>query len=280
MNSTTLDDGTPQRLADLWNRRQDLSKAEMVEFYEVLTGQVWRRVNIASICRALMTEPADARHTCFIEKVLKPARRTGTDESPLTAERAAGFFTLMLKNFLQDELRRQNVDRGGGGQGQVVSLSDDAVAESMAGPGAANAEVELPVLGAEFARRLQVEILPLVEEFVRSLERDDRILLKCWYGKKPPPALSWFKSVMPYPDFRARRLGLNPCKTDYLDYEKTRVGKWARSLQLSLSRDRYEEILVILEMLRIVASRDETIDCAQLPLGPPPPASGAGRAAD
>jgi hypothetical protein len=37
---------------------------------------VWTRVNVRSICDALLIEPRDARHDCFIAKILGPARGT------------------------------------------------------------------------------------------------------------------------------------------------------------------------------------------------------------
>ena len=257
-----------ERLAGLWNGRHELDKSEWLEFYDLMTRQVWVRANIRSLCHALLLEPRDALHGCFVEKVLTPARggqrATGTLIGP---DAIVGYLTLMLHRYLIDQLRRQDVDRGGP---QVINLSDEQWASLLDRGLASSTEPDIPALSARFARWLQQQALPAARDFVRELDREELILLKCWYGYQPRPPLSWFGRLMPNPDYRARRLGINPCRRDYVDFRRTRIGKWADRLGVSLARNRYLEIHAVLEMLRVLASREQEVDCAALDIGPPP----------
>jgi hypothetical protein len=97
------------------------------------------------------------------------------------------------------------------------SLVDDRVPDAE--------EVSNPLLTAEFERRLRDDVLPQAREFVQQLEHADLVLLKCWYASNPQPALYWFSRIVKNPDYRARRLGLNPCSREFLDYGKTRIGR-------------------------------------------------------
>jgi hypothetical protein len=269
MSEHVIDSATRERLADLWNRRHNLRKPEWLEFYELLTGRVWTRVNIHSQCARLLIEPSDARHDCFISRILTPARgESSTASTSVTSADIVGYLVKMLQRYLLDQLRRSNTARGGS---QVINLGEEEWNALLESRGSGETDVTSPLLTAEFERRLRDEVLPAAEEFIRTLEREDLILLKCWYGQDPRPPLSWFGRIMPNPDFRARRLGLNLCRREYLDFGNTRIGRWARSLGLSLARDRYAEIHVILETIRLSALMEQTLQCASLDIGPPPP---------
>jgi hypothetical protein len=268
MTGERIDPGTCERLAHLWNHRHELRKPEWLEFYELLTQQVWPRVNVRPICRRLLVDPADARHDCFVNKVYAPSRGSvsaaSTDVAP---EKIVGYFVLMLRRYLVDQLRRQDVDRGGAA---VINLTDAEWNVLIHDHSTVAEATGAPLLTAEFERRLRDDVMTRAREFMSGLEREDRILLKCWYAQNPQPPLYWFGRIMSSPDYRARRLGLNPCRSEYVDYGKTRIGKWARSLGLDLARDRYAEVHVVLEMLKALASMDQTIDCSELTIGPPP----------
>jgi DNA-directed RNA polymerase specialized sigma24 family protein len=279
MSGRAEDRSTPDRLAYLWNHRNALNKAEMAEFYQLLTGHVWTRVNVRSICDTLLIEPRDARHDCFIAKILGPARgsRSGSGKA-IEPDSIVAYLVRILQNYLQDQLRRQRVDRGSGNtvvnltEEEWGSLVDDRV------PGAE--EVSNPLLTAEFERRLHNDVLPQARQFVQQLEHADLVLLKCWYANNPQPALYWFSRIVKNPDYRARRLGLNPCSREFLDYGKTRIGKWAADMGLNLARDRYAEIHAILEKITAVALSEQTVDCAELDIGPPASPRGDGQRPD
>jgi hypothetical protein len=256
-----------ERLACLWNGRHDLDKAEWLEFYDLVTRQVWVRANIRSLCHALLLEPRDALHDCFVEKVLTPARGgRRAKRTPIEPEAIVGYLTLMLHRYLIDQLRRQDVDRGGR---QVINLGDEQWASLLERGLASSTEPEVPALSTRFVRWLRQQALPAARDFVRQLDREELVLLKCWYAGQPRPPLSWFGRLMPNPDYRARRLGINPCRREYVDFRRTRIGKWADHLGVSLARNRYPEIHAVLEMLRVLASREQEVDCAALDIGPP-----------
>ena len=267
------------RLAYLWNQRNALSKAEWAEFYDLLTHDVWTRVNIRPICDALLIEPRDARHDCFIAKILGPARgtRAGSGKT-IEPDGIIAYLVRTLQNYLLEQLRRQGADRGSASkvinltEEEWGSLVDDRVPDAE--------EASNPLLTAEFERRLRGDVLPQAREFVQQLEDADLVLLKCWYASNPQPALYWFSRIVKNPDYRARRLGLNPCSREFLDYGKTRIGRWAADLGLNLARDRYAEIHIILEMITAVALSEQTVDCAELDIGPPASLRGDGQRPD
>jgi hypothetical protein len=279
MNSRAENEPARDRLAHLWNHRSVLSKAEWTEFYDLLTREVWTRVNVRSICDALLIEPRDARHDCFIAKILGPARgtRAGSGKTIEPVDIVA-YLVRIFKNYLQDQLRRQGVDRGS--SSTVVNLTEEEWGSLVDDRVLDAAEVSNPLLTAEFERRLRDDVLPQAEEFVQQLEHADLVLLKCWYASNPQPALYWFSRIVKNPDYRARRLGLNPCSREFLDYGKTRIGRWAADLGLNLARDRYAEIHTTLEMITAVALSEQTVDCSELDIGPPASPRGDGQRPD
>ena len=274
MNRRAEDTQMRDRLAYLWNHRTALDKAEMAEFYQLLTSHVWTRANVRSICDALRIDSRDARHDCFVNKILVPARgeRTGAGKE-IQSDGIIAYLNTTFANYLNDELRRQKA-------APVTTLTDEEWGSLPTGQSPGTEDVSNPLLSAEFERRLEHDVLPQATAFVQQLEQADLVLLKCWYAKTPRPALYWFKRIVKNPDYRARRLGLNVCSREFLDYGKTRIGKWAAALGLSLARDRYEEIHEILEKITDVALREQAVDCSELDIGPPASSRGDGQRPD
>jgi hypothetical protein len=268
MTAEGLGRDVSERLAHLWNCRHRLAKPEWIEFYELLTRRVWVRANVRSLCDELLIEPRDAFHGCFVDKILTPARSgRGNAATLVEPEAIVGYLMRILRHYLIEQLRRQDVDRGGN---QVINLDEDQWLHLIDGATAGTADHEVLDLSTGFQEWIRNEALPSAQTFIRQLDRDDLILLKCWYGCRPQPALYWFARIMPNPDYRARRLGINPCTRDFLDFGRTRIGKWAGGFGVSLARNRYSEIHVVLEMLKVLASREQAVDCAALDIGPPP----------
>jgi len=279
MKDRAGDRSTPDRLAYLWNHRNVLGKEEWIEFYELLTRNVWPRVNVRSICDSLLIEPRDARHDCFVEKVLVPARyKTAGSGKEIKPDIIVSYLVRVFRHYLLDQLRRQNTHTDSGCC--IVNLTEEEWDYLIDGRVLDAEEVSSPLFTAEFERRLRNDVLPHATDFVQQLEQDDLVLLKCWYASNPQPALYWFKRIVKNPDYRARRLGLNPCSREFLDYAKTRIGKWAADLGLSLAWDRYAEIHVILEMIARVALTVQTVDCSELDIGPPASSRGDGQRPD
>ena len=269
MTTEAIDRDTCERLAYLWNHRSELRKPDWLELYELLTQRVWPRVSIGPMCQKLLIKPSDARHDCYISKVYLPSLGIGSAASTtVPSDEIVGYFVLVIRRYLIDQLRRQGVDRGGT---SVINLTEVQWRTLVHDRSTVADATGSPLLTAEFERKLRDDILPGTTQFIRELEREDLILLKCWYSTDPQPPLYWFGQLMSSPDYRARRLGLNPCRSEYIDYGKTRIGKWARGLGLDLARDRYAEIHMILEMVKALASMNQTIDCSELIIGPPPP---------
>jgi len=272
MNRRAEDTQIRDRLAYLWNYRNALNKAEMAEFYQLLTSHVWTRANVRSLCDTLRIEPRDARHDCFVDKILVPARgkRAGSGKE-IAPDGIIGYLNKTLRNYLISESR---------GCKEIIITDPPPDGGAPTGQTPGTDEPSNPPVSPEFERRLLNDVLPRATEFLQYLEQDDLVLLKCWYAKKPQPALYWFKRVVKNPDYRARRLGLRQCSREFLDYGKTRIGKWAAALGLNLARDRYVEIEFTLEMITVVALKDHKVDCSTLDIGPPASSQGDGQRAD
>lgn len=245
-----IDKNLDAELRGLWARRSELTEAELVRLYEIVTG-----VLVAYRPRLLASLPGEREdyvHEYFVEKVLRH------DLSSQCHHVGAlfGFYTNFLKDRLKSQIRRGSselsehlLEDGDGAEVDAPSLNDQAEAllpESSLVDEAMRESGLAPALVAASAGRWLAES----EDWVRLAVAYSY----CPDAQQAVPmnALAQQYGIKSYA-YKVKKLGFNWREPDHRGFDETLLGQWVRSLGVEILPENVHVIHGILKILCLEA---------------------------